>query len=135
MSARRVLQVQKELDELFRLHDEDASELLLVRHAEPAPLADDAECQAADPFLSCTGLQQAERLAARLDCLWLQAVYTAPERRAFQTAKVVADMLQRPLHIIEGLADIDFEAIGSAWEPTGESIAGTLCAPAALGEH
>jgi 2,3-bisphosphoglycerate-dependent phosphoglycerate mutase len=120
--AVRALQVQHELDELFRLNDEDASELLLVRHAEPAPPAEDRDSQPADPFLSCTGLEQAELLAARLDSLWLQGVYTAPERRAFQTAKVVADTLQRPLHIMEELADIDLDASTVAEHRSGESI-------------
>jgi broad specificity phosphatase PhoE len=122
-SAIRALQVQHELDQLFRLSDEDASELLLVRHAEPAPLAGDAGCQATDPFLSCTGLEQAELLAARLESLWLQGVYTAPERRAFQTAKVVADTLQRPLHVVEELADIDLDPTEATEHGPGESIA------------
>jgi 2,3-bisphosphoglycerate-dependent phosphoglycerate mutase len=121
--AVRALQVQQKLDDLFRLNDEDAAELLLVRHAEPAPLAEEADCPAVDPFLSCRGLEQAELLAARLESLWLQAVYTAPERRAFQTAKVVADTLARPLHIVEQLADIDVEAIDGAEHGPGESIA------------
>jgi 2,3-bisphosphoglycerate-dependent phosphoglycerate mutase len=116
------LHVQRALDELFSLNDEDASELLLVRHAEPAPLSEDRHCQAADPFLACTGLGQAELLAARLESLWLQGLYTAPERRAFQTAKVLADTLQRPLHIMEELADIDLHATNVADHGTGESI-------------
>jgi broad specificity phosphatase PhoE len=122
-SAVRALQVQHELDELFRLNDEDASELLLVRHAEAAPLAEEPDCHAADPFLSCTGLEQAELLAARLETLWLQAVFTAPERRAFQTAKAVADILQRPLHVIEELADIEIEAADTAGQEAVEPIA------------
>lgn len=97
--------VQVELDELFRLDDEDASEVLLVRHAEPARSLEGASSP--DPLLSCQGLEQAERLALRLDCLWLQAVFSAPERRCYQTAKIVADDLQRPLQVLDGLADID----------------------------
>jgi probable phosphoglycerate mutase len=115
--------VQHELDDLFRLNEEDAAELLLVRHAEPAPLADDTGCPAVDPFLSCAGLEQAELLATRLESLWLQGVYTAPERRAFQTAKVVADTLQRPLHMVAELADIDVEAIDGAEQGPRKSIA------------
>jgi probable phosphoglycerate mutase len=103
--------VEDELDSLFRLEDEVAGEVLLVRHAQPANVAaPDAEAGLVpDPMLSCEGLHQAERLAVRLCSLWIDAVYTAPERRCFQTAKVVADVLQRPLSVIDGLADIAFD--------------------------
>ncbi len=95
------------LQDLFRLDDEDAGELILARHASPAtPLSDGPP---ADPLLSCAGLIQAERLAERLAPLWVEAVYCAPERRAFQTAKIVADFINRPLRTIEALAEIDFD--------------------------
>jgi probable phosphoglycerate mutase len=97
--------VQDRLEALFRLDDEDADELLLVRHAEPAGAPD----LDTDPMLSCEGLRQAERLANRLSGLWIDAVYTAPERRCFQTAKVIADVLQRPLTVTEGLSDVPFD--------------------------
>ena len=70
--------IQRQVEDLFRLEDEAAAELLLIRHAEPAcnDLSND------DPLLSCTGLQQAERLGERLGSLWFEAIYAAPERRA-----------------------------------------------------
>lgn len=104
-------EVQDELDALFRLDEEDAGELLLARHAEPAAACptNDSEPASSDPMLSCEGLRQAERLADRLCSLWIDTVYTAPERRCFQTAKVIADVLQRPLSVVDGLADIDFD--------------------------
>jgi 2,3-bisphosphoglycerate-dependent phosphoglycerate mutase len=103
-------EVQHELDALFRLDEEDAGELLLVRHAEPAS-------SPSDPMLSCDGLRQAERLAERLSSLWIDAIYSAPERRCFQTAKVIADELQRPLKLLDELGEIGFDpdlARGSA---------------------
>ena len=65
--------IQRQVEDLFRLEDEAAAELLLIRHAEPAcnELANE------DPLLSCTGLQQAERLAERLGPLWFDAIYAA----------------------------------------------------------
>jgi phosphohistidine phosphatase SixA len=88
-------EIHDELDALFRLDNEDAGELLLVRHAQPATgVAPDPDAVAIDPMLSCEGLRQAERLADRLSSLWIDAVYSAPERRCFQTAKVTADVLQ-----------------------------------------
>jgi probable phosphoglycerate mutase len=95
--------VQAELDALFRLEDEDAGELLLIRHAEPARIGQ-------DPLLSCAGLEQAERLAARLRSVWVEAVYVAPERRALQTAKLIASTLDRPQFVLEDLAEIEFDA-------------------------
>ncbi len=104
--------IEDELDELLRLHGEDAGELLLVRHAEAA------HSQGNDPMLSCTGLEQAERLAARLSDTWFEAVYCAPERRAQQTARVLACVSSRALHVLDALADIEFDAGGvDAEEP------------------
>lgn len=111
-------EIHEELDALFRLDDEDAGELLLVRHAEPAAgPAPDADTASAGPMLSCEGLRQAERLADRLSSLWIDAIYAAPDRRCFQTAKLVADVLQRPLRVVEGIADIDFEPDESCGNP------------------
>lgn len=99
--------IEYELDELLRLRGEDTGELLLVRHAEPA------QSQGDDPMLSCTGLEQAERLADRLSICWFEAVYSAPERRAQQTARVLASVRGRDLQVLDGLADIAFDGSGS----------------------
>ena len=95
---------QADVESLFRLEGEDAGELLLVRHAEPARGAN------SDPLLSCAGLAQAERLAERLLSVWIEAVYVAPERRAVQTANVLSAALDRPQYVVEGLAEIEFDA-------------------------
>lgn len=97
-------QIQAHLDDQGRLADETAGELVLVRHAEPAYGA------GADPLLSCAGLAQAENLADRLSSLWSEAVYTAPERRAQQTARILASVSDRPVHVLECLAEIEFDA-------------------------
>ena len=95
--------IEDELDELLRLQAEDAGELLLVRHAEPA------RSQGQDPMLSCAGLAQAERLAERLSSSWVHAVYCSPERRAQQTARIIAGPGDRAVHVLEGLDDIAFD--------------------------
>jgi hypothetical protein len=60
-------EIHDELDALFRIDNEDAGELLLVRHAQPSTgAAPDPDAVATDPMLSCEGLRQAERLADRL---------------------------------------------------------------------
>lgn len=99
--------VQREIEELFRLNDDHASELILVRHAEPA-LRGANGAPGDDPLLSCTGLAQAERLAERLRTLWVETIYTAPERRSHQTAAVLAKSTQRPIQTLEALGDIEF---------------------------
>jgi broad specificity phosphatase PhoE len=95
---------QAEVESLFRLDGEDAGDLLLVRHAEPARGASN------DPLLSCAGLAQSERLAERLRSVWIEAVYVAPERRAVQTANVLSTALDRPQYVIQDLAEIEFDA-------------------------
>jgi len=96
--------IENALDDLLRLRGEDTGELLLVRHAEPAAGG------GTDPMLSCRGLEQAERLAARLSETWVEAVYSAPERRTQQTARIAAGPGRSTVHVLEGLTDIEFDA-------------------------
>jgi broad specificity phosphatase PhoE len=133
-AARRPLtqrDIHEQIEALFRLDNEVAGETLLVRHAQPAINPEHEN----DPMLSCEGLRQAELLGDHLSDLWIDAIYTAPERRCFQTAKIVADVLQRPLTVIDGLADISFnreaaEGVSSAYaerfrrDPRWESLPG-----------
>jgi len=102
--------VQAEVEQLFRLDDEDAAELVLVRHAEPAA----APAGSVEPLLSCAGLDQAERLARRLSGLWVERVVSAPERWALQTARLVAEAAARPLSVDERLREIEFAACADA---------------------
>jgi probable phosphoglycerate mutase len=110
--------VQREIEELFRLSDESAAELILVRHAEPA-LRNANGVPVDDPLLSCTGLMQAELLAERLRSLHVDAIYTAPERRSHQTAAVLAESSGRPVQTLAGLADIEF-AYDQIWRASCE---------------
>jgi probable phosphoglycerate mutase len=100
---------QRQVEDLFRLADEGATELILVRHGEPAS-PNPNRLPTDDPMLSCTGLVQSERLAERLQPLWISSVYTAPERRAHQTAVVLSEATERPVITLGGLSDIEFEA-------------------------
>jgi 2,3-bisphosphoglycerate-dependent phosphoglycerate mutase len=95
-----------EIDDLFRLDSEGAGEVLLIRHAQPATTC--GETAALDPLLSCAGLEQSERLADRLRALWIEAIYVSPERRALQTAKVIADVVERPLKVVADLREVGY---------------------------
>jgi probable phosphoglycerate mutase len=70
----------QQVESLFRLDGDDATELLLIRHAEPTE--DTRE-------LSSLGLVQSESLADALRGLCIAAVYSAPEPPARQTADTV----------------------------------------------
>jgi probable phosphoglycerate mutase len=96
--------IQRQVEDLFRLEDEAAAELLLIRHAEPAC----NELANQDPLLSCTGLEQAERLGERLGPLWFDAIYASPERRAQQTARILAEATDSEVVTVEDLREIEY---------------------------
>jgi probable phosphoglycerate mutase len=98
--------IQHQIEDLFRLDDDSATELILVRHAEPAR-NETGVCQ--DPLLSCCGLAQAERLAERLGPIWVEALYAAPERRAQQTAHILGEATGRDVQTVEALREIEYE--------------------------
>jgi probable phosphoglycerate mutase len=60
-------------------------QLILVRHAEPERVTDAPDGRA-DPALTAHGRAQAERLAAALDGVEVDALVTSPMRRARHTA-------------------------------------------------
>lgn len=80
-------------------------ELALVRHAHPDVSVGPEQCY--DPGLSATGRQQAEALADRLQHGSWRALYTSPQRRALETAAVLADRLGLELRKDPGLAEFD----------------------------
>lgn len=96
--------IQRQVEDLFRLDDEAAAELLLIRHAEPA--CNDVANE--DPLLSCIGLEQAERLGERLSSLWFDAIYAAPERRAQQTARLLGEATESEVVTVEDLREIEY---------------------------
>jgi probable phosphoglycerate mutase len=101
-----------DIGEILRLSDEDAAELLFIRHGEPA-CGVRAGRQAP---LSITGRVQAHLLASRLRDLWVERIYSAPECYAVETARLVGNTLERPLSVVSGLREIEFKraANGSA---------------------
>ena len=93
-----------------------ATELLLVRHAQSAPLGvDPAELNVdgyADPALTEAGREQAQRVADRLSGKRIDAVYVSPLRRTSETAAPLAASLG-----LEPLVDSDLREVHlGAWE-------------------
>lgn len=80
-------------------------ELLLIRHG--LPVRRELDEGIADPELSTAGLAQAEHLADYLASEPLDAVYSSPLRRAFQTAAPLAERRELHVGVIDGVAEWD----------------------------
>jgi probable phosphoglycerate mutase len=110
------------MSSFFRLDDADATELLLIRHAEPDYHAIQNGDDPWDPPLTERGRWQAMRLATRLGALDIQALYTSPLRRTRETAAFVATALDLPIVTERDLREVEFSA--EVWEePEGSSEA------------
>ena len=74
-----------------------AATILLVRHGESAPVRDGEPVPllggASNPALDPVGVEQAERVAARLGTEEIDAIYVTPLRRTAQTAAPLAERL------------------------------------------
>ncbi len=84
------------------------SRLVLLRHAEPAEAARGRCYGRLDVELSDTGRRHAERLAAELAPLRVDAVYASPRRRALDTALPIAARLGLEPVVDERLRELDF---------------------------
>jgi 2,3-bisphosphoglycerate-dependent phosphoglycerate mutase len=93
-----------------------ATELLLVRHAQSAPLGlDPDELNAdgyADPSLTPAGRAQAERAAGRLVQQRIDAIYVSPLRRTAETAAPLAALLGLDPRVEPDLREVHL----GAWE-------------------
>lgn len=84
-------------------------ELYLIRHGLPEKVIKE-DGAAADPPLSHTGLQQADKLAAWLDREEIHALYSSPMQRARQTAEPLANQKGLDIDVREGVAEYDRHA-------------------------
>lgn len=87
-----------------------AADLLLIRHGEsqPARLAAPFPLVAghSDPALAPAGREQAERIAARLGALHIDAIYVTTLRRTAQTAAPLARLLGLTPRVVAGLREV-----------------------------
>jgi probable phosphoglycerate mutase len=88
----------RELEGRFLFGVDGVSEVWLIRHAD----CYEGMVAAADPPLSPLGLDQADRLAARLGRLGIKALYASPTRRAGETAITIGP----PVKVDERLVEI-----------------------------
>jgi probable phosphoglycerate mutase len=80
--------------------------LTLVRHGEPERNAIDLR----DPGLSALGRAQAHAAGVRLRVEEYDAVYSSPQLRALQTARIITDGSGRPIEVDDGLVEFDYGA-------------------------
>jgi broad specificity phosphatase PhoE len=78
--------------------------VVLCRHGEPDAAGIGRFCGAIDVALSSVGVAEAEALA----CLDVDAVYTSPVRRCFETARPLAARLELEPLVEPRLREIDF---------------------------
>jgi probable phosphoglycerate mutase len=84
-------------------------ELLLIRHGLPELVVND-DGSPADPPLSPTGREQADRVARWLDGLAIDRVYASPLRRARETAEPLALRRGLEVSIERGVREYDADA-------------------------
>ena len=82
-------------------------ELILVRHGE-TPFNRERKVQGiTDIELNDTGLRQAHQLALSLKDHEIHQIYSSPLRRAYQTAEVISQFHDVPIHRRSGLMEMD----------------------------
>ena len=80
--------------------------LILIRHGETDWNVEGRYQGQADPPLNQQGLAQACQLAQKLRDVGLDVLYSSPLRRALQTAQILAEALDIPLHTEPRLMEI-----------------------------
>lgn len=80
--------------------------LVLIRHGETDWNVEGRYQGQADPPLNARGREQARALVAQLRPLGLQVLYSSPLRRAWETARILAEGLGIPLYAEPRLKEI-----------------------------
>lgn len=81
---------------------------LFIRHADIEHLGSKITGRSEGAALTRVGLTQARRLAARLSHESILAVYSSPQERARETARIVADALGQSFDVCAALDEIDY---------------------------
>ncbi len=84
-------------------------ELMLIRHGLPMKIINE-DGAPADPPLSETGLDQAEKVARWLDRHQIDKLYSSPMQRAYQTAEPLARAKNLEIEVRDGVAEYDRDA-------------------------
>jgi broad specificity phosphatase PhoE len=93
------------------------TKLLLIRHGRSRWNVEGRIQGQVDIPLDPVGLQQAERVAQRLQSLPIDAIYSSPLQRARATAEALAVRINLPVVYDERLMEYDFGVVsGLTWE-------------------
>ncbi len=93
------------------------TKLLLVRHGRSLWNVEGRIQGQVDIPLDAVGLEQAERVAQRLQSQPIDAIYSSPLRRAWVTAEVLAAKIKLPIACDERLMEYDFGVVsGLTWD-------------------
>lgn len=82
--------------------------IILVRHGQTQWNVERRFRGRTDVKLDQTGIRQAKATAKRLNHLKLNAIYSSPLGRAFDTARIIAQARKFKVEPVEGFIDIDF---------------------------
>ena len=83
------------------------TEIIVIRHGETNWNVEGRYQGQADPPLNTRGFDQAHEIADMLMESKFDMIYTSPLKRACQTAKIIADQLQIPIHADARLSEIN----------------------------
>jgi len=108
-AARQPNSLDRAFGRLFALDSPDATELTLVRHAQPDYEAARDFDDPADPPLTNAGRAQAMRLAIRLRDARIDALYASTMRRALETAAYIAASRDLPIERSDALREVRFD--------------------------
>jgi len=87
---------------------ETMTTLILARHGETMWNVEKIYRGRTDVSLNQTGVKQAELLGKYLHNWELEAIYSSPLKRAFETANIIARYQKTGVRIAEGLIDFDY---------------------------
>lgn len=88
--------------------------LILIRHGETRWNREKKVQGTTDIELDDMGVEQARRLALALKGEKIDAIYASPLKRAYETARIIGQFHQGPIHVEEGLVEMnqgDFEGL------------------------
>ncbi|MGH2484924.1 MAG: histidine phosphatase family protein [Ktedonobacterales bacterium] len=89
-----------------------ATTLFLVRHGEnPANLTREFSHRVIDYSLTLRGVQQARQTARHFANQRIDALYTSPLKRAYETAAIIAGRLHLPVTVDERLREVNVGAL------------------------
>src|ERR1700730_15845261 len=103
--AARMTQAMRSLEAAFLIGIEGVTEIWLVRHGD----CYEGMGEGSDPPLSALGRGEAERLDERVRRIGASAIYSSPQRRAVETARILGEDVREDARLVEIELDLGAE--------------------------